>query len=171
MFVGFVDLEDTIAFAFTVRNASRSPVAPDTDPSFRVYGPDGLIATNTRLATKLDTVSISSVVATSPITVNTSSDHGFYTGDRITITGVGGITAANSTWTITKVDADTFTLDTSTESGTYTSGGTAHVAGLWQVSIDVLQSLGFERGVTYTVRVAYAVSGTNYVEEFSFQVT
>lgn len=47
------------------------------------------------------------------------------TGDTIVIAGVGGVTAANGRWTVTALDTSDFTLNGSTFSGTYTSGGTA----------------------------------------------
>lgn len=45
------------------------------------------------------------------------------TGDVKTISSVGGVTAANGTWTITVISGTTFDLQGSTFSGTYTSGG------------------------------------------------
>ena len=57
-----------------------------------------------------------------PIAI-TSTAHGLVTGDKITITGVEGNTAANGAWTVTKVNDDNFTLDGSTGNATYTSGG------------------------------------------------
>ena len=60
----------------------------------------------------------------SPIQI-TAANHGYKTGQKITIVGVGGITAANGTWTVTVLDPNTFTLNGSTGSGTYTSGGVA----------------------------------------------
>lgn len=45
------------------------------------------------------------------------------TGDVKTISAVGGVTAANGTWTITVVNGTTFDLDGSTFAGVYTSGG------------------------------------------------
>lgn len=50
--------------------------------------------------------------------------HGLTTGDQVVITGVLGNTAANgSSWTITVLTADTFSLDGSVGNGAYTSGG------------------------------------------------
>jgi hypothetical protein len=60
----------------------------------------------------------------SPIQI-TAANHGYKTGQKTTITGVGGITAANGTWTVTVVDPNNFTLNGSIGSGTYTSGGVA----------------------------------------------
>lgn len=59
------------------------------------------------------------------IKLTTSVAHLFATGDTVTVASVGGVTAANGTWTITVVDSTHFTLDGSTFSGVYTSGGTA----------------------------------------------
>lgn len=60
----------------------------------------------------------------SPISV-TATSHGFSTNDIVNIAGVGGNTAANGTFQITVVDANTFTLNGSTGNGAYTSGGIA----------------------------------------------
>src|SRR5262245_22319796 len=59
--------------------------------------------------------------------VITSTAHGLSTGQKITIASVGGMTQLNgNTYTITKLSADTFSLDgiNSTAYTTYTSGGT-----------------------------------------------
>jgi Putative phage tail protein len=55
----------------------------------------------------------------------TATGHKFKSGQKVTIAGVGGNTAANGTWTITQIDPDNFTLDGSIGNGTYTSGGVA----------------------------------------------
>ncbi len=60
----------------------------------------------------------------SPIQI-TATNHGYKTGQKTTISGVGGITAANGTWTVTVIDPNNFTLNGSIGSGTYTSGGVA----------------------------------------------
>lgn len=74
------------------------------------------------------TFTISGATNASPIEITvTAAAHRLATGDRVVITGVGGNTAANSTWTITKTAANKFTLDGSTGNGAYTSGGTVTV--------------------------------------------
>lgn len=60
----------------------------------------------------------------SPILI-TSAAHGRTTGDSVAIEGVLGNTAANGTWTVVVLNANTFTLTGSTGNGAYTSGGTA----------------------------------------------
>lgn len=70
------------------------------------------------------TKAITGATNATPIVV-TAVGHGYATGDVVGIASVGGNTAANGAWVITKVDADTFSLNDSVGSGAYTSGGTA----------------------------------------------
>ena len=49
----------------------------------------------------------------------TSADHGLLTGDIVSITGIGGVSNANGTQTITKIDDDTIQLDGSKFIGAY----------------------------------------------------
>lgn len=70
------------------------------------------------------TKTITGATNATPISV-TATTHGYTTGDTITVAAVGGNTAANGTFVITVVDANTFTLNGSVGSGAYTSGGTA----------------------------------------------
>lgn len=64
----------------------------------------------------------------SPIQITTSSTHGLETGHIVTISGVGGNTAANNTWTVTVINTTQFTLNGSIGNGAYTSGGTVVAA-------------------------------------------
>lgn len=63
-----------------------------------------------------------------PIVI-TSTAHGLATGARVTISGVLGNTAANGTWSIVQIDANTFSLNGSVGNGAYTSGGAWITAG------------------------------------------
>jgi hypothetical protein len=47
------------------------------------------------------------------------------TGDTVQVSNVGGVAAANGTWTVTVISASQIDLQGSTFSGVYTSGGTA----------------------------------------------
>ena len=58
-----------------------------------------------------------------PIVI-TSNAHGLSSKDIVNVSGVLGIPNANGTFGITKVDANSFSLDRSASNGTYTSGGT-----------------------------------------------
>jgi len=81
---------------------------------------------------------ITGATRTNPISI-TSTAHGFVTGDLVIINNVGGTTAANNTaiapntyWTITVVNANTFTLNgiSGTASGTYVANtGTVYALG------------------------------------------
>lgn len=53
----------------------------------------------------------------------TEASHGRSSDDIVFIHDVGGCTEANGSWKITKVDADNYTLNGSTFSNAYTSGG------------------------------------------------
>jgi hypothetical protein len=54
MFAGFVGLGATLVGAFLVKNSQESPVHADSPPTFKVYGPGGLMQHGTGIATKLD---------------------------------------------------------------------------------------------------------------------
>ncbi len=60
------------------------------------------------------------------IRITVASTANLSTGRRVHIAGVGGVTNANGTWTITVISATTFDLQSSTFSGSYTSGGNVH---------------------------------------------
>jgi hypothetical protein len=86
------------------------------------------------LPDSLDGGTITGATDATPIVV-TSADHGLVTGASVTITGAVGNTAANGTWTITVVDADTFSLDTSVGNGTWTSGGAWAAPWTWAAMV------------------------------------
>lgn len=66
---------------------------------------------------------ISNATFTAPIQI-TSTAHGLTTGTIVKVSGVGGNTSANGTFSITVIDANTFSLDGSSGNGTYTGSGT-----------------------------------------------
>ena len=66
---------------------------------------------------------VSAATNTSPIEITTTANHSMLTGDSVYIVGVLGNTGANGSYTITKTSATSFTLDGSTGTGAYTSGG------------------------------------------------
>ena len=71
------------------------------------------------------TGNITAATQASPVAI-TSASHGLSTGDEVMITGVGGMTDINDLpFTITRVDANTFTIGVDgTGYDAYTSGGT-----------------------------------------------
>lgn len=78
--------------------------------------------------TSTATSTITAASNASPIVITTSAPHTFPSGAEVTISGVSGNTAANGTWTVAPVDATRFSLNGSSGSGAYTSGGTASAA-------------------------------------------
>ena len=54
MFVGFVGLGEAFRGIFLTKNANETPVNPDANPIFKVYGPGGLMSNGTLIASKLD---------------------------------------------------------------------------------------------------------------------
>jgi hypothetical protein len=54
MFAGFVNLGATLNGAFLVKNSQESPVSADSPPTFKVYGPSGIMQNGTGIATVLD---------------------------------------------------------------------------------------------------------------------
>jgi len=72
----------------------------------------------------------------------TAASHGLSTGDEVIIADVGGTTEANGYFTVTNVSSSQFTLDGTTFSNAWTSGG------------------GVYNGVSYLVNVANTSGGT-----------
>lgn len=68
------------------------------------------------------TKAITGATQATPIVV-TSAGHGLATNQGVVISGVGGNTAANGTWIVTFIDANTFSLNASVGNAAYTSGG------------------------------------------------
>jgi hypothetical protein len=65
----------------------------------------------------------------SPIVISSAS-HGLTSGAMVLVSGVTGNTAANGRFTITFIDANTFSLNGSTGNGAYAGGG------LWQYAVE-----------------------------------
>lgn len=169
MFLGFVPLGTTPALPALVA-PSGTPVNTDALPTFRVYGPAGLMSGGTGTLSKLDSGTITNATNASPISV-TSSAHGLTTGTNVTITGVTGNTAANGTFVVTVVDANTFTLNGSTGNGNYVSGGTWNTTGLYEASVACTTANGFASGETYSILVQAAISSVSFGQLHTFVVT
>lgn len=167
-FIGFVSLGSTLVGTILTRDGN-SPKNPTAGPTYRCYGENSLMTNGTGTATKKDTGNITGATNASPIVI-TSSGHGLTTGTRVTVASVGGNTAANGDFTITEVSSSTFSLDSSTGNGAYTSGGTWNVAGLYTFSLDVSAANGFETGKTYSVLWTATVSGTVVSDILTFTV-
>lgn len=168
-FAGFVELGGEIPFLFSVKKSDGEPGDPAALPTYRVYDGNGLVTDGTGSAAKRDTGVVTGATDADPIEI-TSAAHGLTTGTLVTVASVGGNTAANGDFTVTRTGADTFTLDDSEGSGAYTSGGTWHVTGLYGFSLSVTAGDGYEQGQTYTVLVQASISGFTWSREFTFTV-
>jgi len=98
---------------------------------------DGLYAVNLTLpatsttaillghvAVRVAPPAITGAVASAGLIKITAPTNALSTGNQTQIFGVLGTTEANGTWTVTVVDANSFTLDGSVFTNAYTSGGT-----------------------------------------------
>lgn len=148
-YLGFIGLSETLAGVILTRDGD-TPKDGASAPTFRVYGSSGLMANGTGSGSFKDSGTVTGATNASPIVI-TSTAHGLTTGTRVTVAGVGGNTAANGDFTITKIDANTFSLDGSTGNGAYTSGGTWHVSGLYGFTLSVTGANGYEAGKTYSL--------------------
>ena len=169
-FWGFAVLETAFRAAFIVRNTSDVPVNADVLPTYRVYGPAGLMANGTGALAFKDTAALTGATNASPIVI-TSAGHNLQTGMRVTITGVVGNTAANTTATITVIGTNTFSLDGTIGNGVYVSGGIWNVSGLYDFVFTPAAANGFAAGTNYTVLVTATVAATALGEVFAFTVT
>lgn len=68
---------------------------------------------------------ITGVAAAGNVVTVTSNAHGFSTGDWLVQTEVAGAVEANGLFSVTKVDANSYTVDGLTAVTNYTSGGKA----------------------------------------------
>lgn len=170
MYLGLFELGTTVRHAIPI-TVLGEPVDPVVNPTYRIYEDNALIANGTGSLTKLDTGDITGATNASPIEITTDGDHGLETGNIVTISNVGGNTAANGTFQITKTATNKFTLNGSTGNASYTSGGAWHVAGVYQLELELLSGSGFDIGKTYQVVIGYTVSSTAYVMTAYFAVT
>jgi hypothetical protein len=168
-YLGTVALEDDLVAAILVDTSAGTPSDPASAPAYRIYGETGLMPNSTGFLTKLDTGSITAASDATPVQI-TQAAHGFQTGVRVNVSGVQGNTAANTETTVTLIDANNYTLDGTAGNGAYTSGGTAHVAGLYQVNFAVAGGSGYESGKTYQILVEWTISGVTYALLCSFTV-
>lgn len=168
MYLGLFELESTLVAAIPIE-IGNVPLDPAVNPTYRIYEADQLIASGTGSLTPMDTGTVTDATNASPIVI-TSNAHGLQTGNVVKVKNVVGNTGANGTFAITRINANTFSLDGSTGNGAYVSGGTWHVSGLYSLSVDLLTGSGFDVGKTYQVVINWVNSGV-YVKNVYFSVT
>lgn len=169
-FAGFVQLEDDVTIFLQCLDSDHSPENPDAAPTFRVFGASGLLASAVGTFAAVHTGEITDATNASPIVV-TSASHGLQTGQKVTISGVVGNTAANGTFVVTRVGADTFSLNGSTGNAGYTSGGEFTVTGFYSATVSATGANAFEAGETFAVHASWKVSGSARAKVFGLSVT
>jgi hypothetical protein len=109
------------------------------------------------------TYTVSNATNATPIVV-TAVGHSFLTGDKVQISGVGGNTAANGTFTITKIGVDTFSLDGSVGNGAFSSNGTAMIV---PVADDNIASVAFVKNnsASYIGSIVSIMCTSDYVPD------
>ncbi len=170
-FLGFVTLGQDLSGSHLTKNTSNTPLDSSPAPQYRLYGPNGLMTNGTGSLSIKDPGAAGGAITgasnAAPIQI-TSAAHGLTTGTRVTIASVGGNTGANGDFNVTSIDANNFTLQGSTGNGAYTSGGTWHTTGLYDVDIDILGANGFAQGQCYTLFVTSVVGGVTMGDVYSF---
>lgn len=160
MYVGLVALDSELSAVLMVRNTSNVPIQADSAPIFRIYGENGAAIDQGTLSNK-ETGSITGATNANPIVI-TSANHGLQNGLKVTITGVGGNTAANTTAVVANKTTNTFELQGVAGNGAYTSGGQWAVTGLYSWSYTPTNAAGFDVGQTYHVEFWFVVSSVTY---------
>ena len=167
-FIGFVAMDDVIRVP-VLTIAAGVPADADSLPTYRVYGDGGLLAGGTGSLSLKDSGAITGASNTTPINI-TAASHKLQSGMRINVSGVGGNTAANGTFTITASDSNTFSLNGSVGNGAYTSGGTWHVAGLYDAVITPATTGGYAVNEFFDLLVTAVIGGNTSVQTFRFGV-
>lgn len=167
-FFGFVALGSQFKGVIVTRTDAAVPTDSTGLPAYRVYG-SALMANGTGSLALKDSGNVTGATNASPIVI-ASAGHGLSTGTRVTVASVGGNTAANGTFQITAVDSNSFSLDGSTGNGSYTSGGSWHVSGLYDFTFTPTGGNGFVQDQTYTVLVTATVSSVVKADTYTFTV-
>jgi Ubiquitin-activating enzyme E1 FCCH domain len=170
MFNGFWPLEATVVGTVIIRGPANQPIDADSPPTYRVYSQAGVMPGMTGTLVTADTGTITAASNASPIVI-TSAGHNRVTGDVVKVSGVAGNTAANGTFSITFVDSNNFSLNTTTGNGSYTSGGVWHQAGVYQYSFLAGVVNGFSSAQVYWILVNYLIGSLSYSDYQLFIVT
>lgn len=135
---------------------------PDADPFLQgLIGQAGSV--------KSGTATVSAASNASPIAITTSAAHSFEDNDVVSVSGVGGNTAANGIWAIHVVDSTHFELIGSTGNAAYTTGGSISQAVVKYSLSDNIPSLSlwsFRQPSTIDQRVSIG----SVVQEGTFQL-
>lgn len=96
--------------------------------------------------------------ASNTVTITTDSTAGLVAGDQVVISGILGATAANGTFTIANVTANTFTLNGLTSTLAYSSGGE------WKLAITGASNPGGGQPIVITASSTAGLQNGDLVE-------
>lgn len=167
-FFGFVPVGTTLG-ATIVETSSNVPTDAASLPTYRIYGPAGVMQNGTGSLAFKDTGSVTGTSGSGGLINYHAPAHNLTAGTLVTVSGVTGFSASNATGVVAVVDGDNFTLTGATGTGTGT-GGTWHVTGLYGFSYTPTLANGFQQGTTYTVYTTASVGGSTVSEADTFIV-
>jgi hypothetical protein len=90
--------------------ATGGPTYSKTPEANQTSCPTGIATTKFNLNDKFGSVAISSISATDPTVVTTTTAHGLTTGDSVTISGSNSTPSINGTFTVTVITSTTFSI-------------------------------------------------------------
>lgn len=157
-FGGYVALDGTLTLPLLLTDNGGVPLDPDLVPTYRVFGPDGLLRGVVGAGVPVDSGPIMGASNASPVAY-TSPNHGLTDGTCVTAAGVRGNLGANATGPVQVIDADTFAIPTAVGSGDYTGGGAWHVTGLYLLTPAASAAAGFEVAGSYVLRDRFVSVG------------
>jgi len=152
------------SWTLTTIEFTNGPYLPNDDRGWTLT-PSAATGTGVTLTTGA-TVAVSNTAnnGSGLVRITTGSAHGFSTGIRVGIAGVGGTTEANGSWTITVITTTTFDLQGSTYANAYTAGGTVYPGVFY--STDVGRQVRMQEGTVwgYATITAFTHAGSVTVD-------
>lgn len=167
MSLGIVALNGQLPIAVLCDDAANGLIYPDNVPTYQVFSPAWTVLLSGQMALTYGTVT--GATAASPIVI-TSPNHKLESGAFVKTDVIGGVTGANGEFQITKIDADTFSLNGSTGTGSYTSGGIWAPLGFFKQTLNVTEAAGFVAGNIYHTIINWSKGTVKRGVLHSFQV-
>ena len=156
-----------------IANSSAGTYGPYTPGSYHVANPStALTYSNAETLTITPGSFVGGAITAAsngiPIIITTTTPHGLSTGNVVLIAGVLGNVAANGFWQITYLGANQFSLNGSSGSGAWTSGGTVLLAqtAIFQADIPGPSGSSGVGQITQAVTSNTGVSVFNYLSFF-----
>ena len=167
MGLGLVALNGQLPFAVLCDDNANGLIYPDNVPTYQVFSPSWTVLLNGTMQLTYGTVT--GATAASPVVV-TSLAHKLQSGAFVKTDVIGGVSGANGEFQITKIDDDRFSLNGSTGTGSYTSGGIWAPLGFFRQTLNVTEANGFVAGQIYHILINWSKGAIKRGILQSFQV-